>query len=141
MSVTTMSQRMLAAGAATGKFHSAMPAEYIEDVMQDTWGHMAPKVREIYTGHVLFSRGIYAGDYLVNDYDFRLADGTELDGGPWFFTDVHDQVLGWIAQKGDLNGGIWRFEGTFERLKNGKSRWRGKVIPMRLQYRFNRKKR
>lgn len=108
----------------------------IETAMQETWGHMAPKVREIYSGHVLFTKGIYAGDYCIIDFELRLADGTELDGGPWFYTDIHDQVLAWINAKGNRDGGIWRFDGTFERFKNGKSRWRGKVRPMRVEPRF-----
>lgn len=136
MSATAMSHRMLAAGVATGKFHAHQPAEYIEAVMQDTWGHLNPKVREVYSGHILFTRGAHASDYCVIDWEFKLPDGTELDSSPWLFTDMHDQVLNWIEAKGDRCGGIWQFDGTFERLKNGKSRWRGKVRPMRVTYRF-----
>lgn len=121
---------------AKGDLHPDTPPQYIEDVMQDTWGHLAPKVRKVYTGHILFTRGAHAGDYCVIEWTFRLPDGTELDNSPWLFTDMHDKVLDWIRAKDDRSGGIWRFDGTFERLKNGRSRWVGKVSPMRVTYRF-----
>ncbi|SCM79910.1 hypothetical protein KL86PLE_90703 [uncultured Pleomorphomonas sp.] len=119
---------------------SACPIpQYVEAVWQETWGHLQPKVCEVYSGFVLFGFGIH-GDHLLIDWDFKLPDGTELDGSPWLFEDMSDQVSDWIDQKGHRSGGIWQFDGTFERLKNGKSRWRGKVRPMRAVYRFKGKR-
>lgn len=109
--------------------------ENYERVWQDTWGHLAPKVREVYAGNILFTLGIH-GDITLIDWDFQLPDGSALDGSPWLLTDMTDQVCDWIEQKNNLRGGIWRFIGTFERLKNGKSRWRGKVKPQRVVDRF-----
>jgi hypothetical protein len=109
--------------------------KYVEDVWQGTWGHLAPRPRAVYSGYVLFTLGTH-GDITVINWDFTLPDKTELDGSPWFHVDLHDQVYRWIEQKNHLRGGIWQFDGTFERLKNGKSRWRGKVRPMRTVYRF-----
>ncbi len=128
MNVTAMSVRQ-----ARGMGH-VCPA-HVEAVMQDTWGHLAPKVRQIYAGEILFCLGVH-GDITIIDWDFKLADGTHLDGSPWLMTDMTDKVCDWIEEKGNLRGGIWRFKGTFERLKNGKSRWRGKVRPMRAVVRF-----
>ena len=129
-----------AATAAAARYaaspQSATPiAQYVEAVWQDTWDHLAPKARSVYTGFVLFTLGIH-GDIAVIDWSFALEDRTELDGSPWFHEDLHDRVWGWIEQKNIQRGCIWRFDGTFERLKNGKSRWRGKVRPMRVVYRF-----
>lgn len=113
--------------------------EQVETVWQDTWGHLAPKVREVYAGHIVFTLGIH-GDITLIHWEFELDDGTCLDGSPWLMEDMMDFVGNEIEKKRNLRGGIWRFDGTFERLKNGKGRWRGKTSPMRLQYRFPKKK-
>ncbi|SCW95741.1 hypothetical protein [Ancylobacter rudongensis] len=115
---------------------SATPIpQYVEAVWQDTWGHLAPKPRAVYRGSVLFTLGIH-GDLVAIDWSFKLEDDTELVGSPWFHEDLHEQMAIWAEQKKWFYGGIWRFDGSFERLKNGKSRWRGKVRPMRAVYRF-----
>lgn len=124
-----------AAVRAAAHLGDPFPENY-ERVWQETWGHLAPHVRQVYVGHVLFTLGCH-GDITVIDWDFELPDGMALEGSPWFHTDLHDQVWEWLQQKNLLRGGIWRFDGTFERLKNGKSRWRGKVRPMRVAYRFS----
>lgn len=109
--------------------------QYLDAAWQDTWGHLQPKVREAYSGFVLFTLGVH-GDITIIDWTFKLKDGTELDGSPWLLTDMTDQVCGWIEVEDNRRGGIWQFDGTFIRLRNGKSRWRGKVRSMRVQYRF-----
>lgn len=135
MSYTTAAARY----AASPQSATPIP-QYVEAVWQDTWGHLQPKVREIYSGFVLFTLGVH-GDITIIDWSFKLKDGTELDGSPWLLTDMTDQVCDWIDAKNNRGGRIWQFDGTFERLKNGKSRWRGKVRPMRVQYRFSGKRR
>lgn len=112
--------------------------EQVEDVWQQTWGHLAPKVREVYAGHIVFTLGCH-GDHTLIEWEFKLPDGTQLDASPWLHEDMVDFVADQIAAKKNFYGGIWRFDGTFERLKNGKGRWRGKTSAMRLQYRFPKK--
>lgn len=109
-----------------------------EIVYQETWGHLAPKVKEVYEGFILFTHGCH-GDITVIQWDFKLPDGTELDASPWLYRDMHDFVGDHIMAK-DHPGGIWRFDGTFKRNKNGTSRWTGKVRPMRVSYRFGGKR-
>ena len=135
MSYTTAAARY----AASPQSATPIP-QYVEAVWQDTWGHLQPKVREIYSGFVLFTLGVH-GDITIIDWSFKLKDETELGGSPWLLTDMTDQVCDWIDAKNNRRGRIWQFDGTFERLKNGKSRWRGKVRPMRVQYRFSGKRR
>ncbi|RWH52266.1 MAG: hypothetical protein E5V72_01460 [Mesorhizobium sp.] len=108
-------------------------------VLAETWGHLAPKVREIYSGYILFTLGCH-GDITLIDWEFKQPDGTELNSSPWFYEDINDFIGREIEKKGNRHGGIWRFDGTFERLKNGKSRWRGKTSPMRAVLRFPRRK-
>lgn len=133
MSYTTAAARY----AASPQSPTPIP-QYVEAVWQDTWGHLAPKARKTYQGFTIFTLGIH-GDVTIIDWEFKLANGEDLAGSPWFHEDIHNQVGDWIEKKDYLRGGIWRFDGTFERLKNGKSRWRGKVRPMRIVYRFKQK--
>lgn len=111
--------------------------ENTESVLQSTWGHLSPKARETYTGFILFTHGCH-GDITAIDWEFRLPDGTELDSSPWFYTDLHDMIGELICdrKKPLMCGGVWQWEGTFRRNKNGTSKWSGKTRPMRLTYRF-----
>lgn len=115
--------------------HMGVCPVHVENVWQDTWGHLAPKAREIYHGFTIFTLGVH-GDITIIDWEYETPEGLVLDGSPWFHDDHTDKVCEWIEAKNNLRGGIWRFDGTFERLKNGNARWRGKVSAMRLAYRF-----
>ena len=55
-------------------------ARYQAAVMQNTWGHLAPKPGRAYIGHVVFAYGAY-GDIVPIRCEF---DG--LDDSPWFLT-------------------------------------------------------
>jgi hypothetical protein len=113
--------------------------QYVEAVWQDTWGHLAPKAQEPYRGFILFTFGVH-GDLTVIDWDFKLVNGEGLPGSPWFHEDLHDFVGRQIEKKGHRHGGVWRFDGTFLRHKNGRSRWSGKTSPMHVVYRFPKKR-
>lgn len=103
------------------------PAEaaYKELVMRDTWGHLAPKSQTTYTGYVLFTLGCY-GDIVVINYEFNDDHHNELPGSPWFADDLMDFVVKQIDQ---VEGGtILRFEGSYRKFKNGKSRFSGSIL-------------
>lgn len=109
------------------------PGNY-EAVLQDTWGHLAPK-EFLYSGFILFTHGCH-GDITLIDWEFKSPDGEELASSPWFYSDIHEMVGDLIIKKDLMRTGIWRWEGTFRRLKNGKSRWSGQHRPQRLSNRF-----
>jgi hypothetical protein len=107
----------------------------VEAVYQDTWGHLAPKVKEYYTGFILWTLTIH-GDILPIDWEFKDSTGDHLPGSPWFATDLSDHLCQEIDRGRNHSGGIWRWEGTFIRNKNGTSRFSGKSRPQRCVDRF-----
>ena len=113
----------------------------VDQVLQETWSHLAPKARVLYQGHILIAKSTFSGEgVVVLDYTFTDPEGQELESSPWFYHDICDFAHNQVAHRRDAGGwGVWRWEGSFERLKNGKSRWRGKTRPQRLVDRFQRK--
>jgi hypothetical protein len=107
----------------------------VEAVYQNTWGHLAPKVKETYTGFILWTFTIYS-DVMPIDWGFKTAAGDELPGSPWFATDLFDHLGSEVNRGCNHYGGIWRWEGTFIRNKNGTSKFAGKSRPQRCINRF-----
>lgn len=101
----------------------------VEAVLQDTWGHMRAEPGRVYSGHVIFAHSCNR-DTTVLDWQFE-----DLSGGPWF----PHQLMEFIDSRvpvGTEGFRIWRFDGTFTEMKNGKARFRGKVRPQRVVNRF-----
>lgn len=105
-------------------------AEYINRVNINTWGHLAPKQGRIYTGWVVFTAGCFDDITII---DFKLED---LSSSPWFFEDINNFVCDQVIKKNIEAGQVWRWDGTFRVLKNGKSRWSGKTRSCRINTRF-----
>jgi hypothetical protein len=83
------------------------------EVMQETWGHLAPNPNREYTGSVLFTHGAY-GDLTAISVDF---DG--LDDSPWFYEHLHD----WFVNAAGF---------TNPRIRNAPN-MTGEVPPHRLE--------
>jgi hypothetical protein len=101
----------------------------VEAVLHDTWGHMKAEQGRVYTGHVIFAHTCNR-EVTVLDWSFE-----DLSGGPWF----PEQLMEFISGKVPIETEefrLWRFEGTFRELKNGRSRFSGKVRPQRVVDRF-----
>lgn len=73
-------------------------------VMQETWGHLAPKRSRSYKGSIVFALGCF-GDLAVVEVDFA-----GLPDSPWFHEDMHR----WIWDQ-NPEAGIYRFAGTYRR--------------------------
>lgn len=105
-------------------------AEYRERVYVSTWGHLAPKPQTTYTGWVVFTLSCFGNITVI---DWKLG---ELDSSPWFYRDLHDFVDRQIDKHQIDPGQVWRWDGTFRVLKNGRSRWSGRTRPCRINMRF-----
>jgi hypothetical protein len=93
-------------------------AEYRAQVEADTWGHLAPKSRKVYKGFILFAYGEY-GDLMPIKVNFE-----DLPDSPWFFDDMLDFLWKFSDKP---KGEVYRFDGTYTKLKNGKGRFVGKT--------------
>ena len=92
------------------------------DVLQDTWGHLAPEVGRKYSGDILFTCAS-DGEIVAINYDFK-----GLDGGPWLYEDVNE----FIGEKASDRGTVYRFTGTYRKCKNGRAIFSGKVKKVKL---------
>jgi hypothetical protein len=52
------------------------------EVIQDTWGHLAPEKRQVYKGYIIYTYDGY-GDTTILDVEFE-----GLDSSPWLCADV-----------------------------------------------------
>lgn len=93
-------------------------ARYREQVMRDTWGHLAPTKNRTYRGFIVFAIGCYGSDELnptVLSIDFK-----GLDDSPWLFDELAE-FLGkpqWNTdRKRWKTGCVYRFDGAFKNYK------------------------
>lgn len=93
-------------------FGTAVPKP--EEVLRDTWGHMAAKPKKEYTGYVIFAASCYdSGELSAIKVEFKDAQGRELNGGPWMYDAVQELMC---AQKVD-RGEVYRWEGRVKDYK------------------------
>lgn len=91
--------------------------KYREDVIQNTWGHLAPKVHIKYYGYIIVATSVFRYTYLL-DYDFK-----NLSGGPWLAEDVGDFMFNSNFTH-DVSS-IYRFDGWYKKFKNGNYQFGG----------------
>lgn len=85
------------------------PAEaiYKEKLLQQTWGHLAPRRGKTYRGYFIFAVGCFGCDDL-NPTPIECEFG-KLAESPWFYNSLID----FIGEMGTEAGGVYRWEGTF----------------------------
>lgn len=81
-------------------------ARYRAQVLEDTWGHLAPRKNKAYRGHVIFALGCFGSDALNPTV---LVCEIGLDGSPWFF----DALIDFCHSLGGEEGGVYRWDGAF----------------------------
>lgn len=96
-------------------------AHYREQVMQATWGHLAPQRNIAYPGSIVFAVGCYGSDPLnptVLSCGFK-----DLDDSPWFF----DAMSEFLSSRTFKPGAVYRFDGSFKNY-----RFRGKITKQEI---------
>lgn len=84
---------------------NAYGARWEADVMQDTWGHLAPEPGRVYAGTFVVAHGCY------DDLAVISAEFADLPDSPWFHEHLHD----WISDQATEPGKVYRFTGTYSR--------------------------
>lgn len=98
-------------------------AKYREDVLQDTWGHLAPKKNKTYRGYLTFAIGCY--DHGSSNPTPLKVQFPGLDHSPWLYDFIHEQLQNWQNGKGRRRrtkerfavGHVYRFDGVFRNYK------------------------
>jgi hypothetical protein len=91
-------------------YEAFAPAEqrYKEQVMADTWGHLALKENKTYKGFIIFAIGCFGNDPLnptVLKCEFK-----GLNSSPWFF----DAMSKFLSQQKTKEGCVYCFDGTIK---------------------------
>ncbi len=87
-----------------------------QDVMQDTFGHLAPKKGQSYKGTMIYAHGEY-GDIVLLASDFK-----KLDSSPWLF-DAMQEYLGEHCEE----EGVYKWKGQFTKIHDGTYCFGGKI--------------
>jgi len=95
-------------------------AVYKANVMAQTFGHLAPKPKNIYSGWALFTLTAF-GDTCIIDFEFN-----NLDASPWFNEDILDYIGAFTDTiPKNKNFGVYKFSGTYQKYKNAKFKFKG----------------
>lgn len=88
-------------------------------VMEGTWGHLAPEPRRRYDGAIVFAVSYYTGQgSMIVDVDFP-----GLPSSPWFYEALCD----WLDDQEQPEGAVYRFTGSYMRYRNGSSKFTGSI--------------
>lgn len=88
-------------------------------ITAQTFGHLAPKPKTDYKGWILFTLTAF-GDTCLIDFEFG-----DLDASPWFNIDCVEYVADY-TDKLKQDFGVFRWEGTYKKYKNGNCKFKGK---------------
>lgn len=92
-------------------------------VINDTFGHLAPKAKQVYEGYILFTLTSF-GDTCIIDFEF---DG--LNSSPWFNTDILDYIFKYTEKLPKTKYfGVYRFNGTYKKFKTGSYKFTGEIV-------------
>ena len=86
------------------------------EIMQDTWGHLAPKKGNSYKGYMIWAYGGW-GDIILLDAAFE-----KLSDSPWLFNSMQE----YIGEHFDSEG-LYKWEGYFKKLDKECYRFVGKI--------------
>lgn len=81
--------------------------KYRQEVLADTWGHLAPKRNKAYRGRIVFATGCF-GDDPLNPVAL-FCEFADLDSSPWFF----DAMSEFLSEQDTEPGMVYEFTGTF----------------------------
>ena len=79
-------------------------ANYRARVLEETWGHLAPKENKTYRGHIIFADSVFQNEVCVLECEFG-----KLDSSPWFY----DALMEFLHAAEHKPGTVWRWDGTF----------------------------
>jgi hypothetical protein len=82
-------------------------AHYKEEVMRQTWGHLAPKRNKRYKGRVVFAVGCFSSDYL-NPTPI-VCEFKDLESSPWFYSALNEYLQSLKVEEGK----VYEFTGKF----------------------------
>jgi len=86
---------------------------YDDAILQDTWGHLAPKKNVSYKCEILFSCSDFGNDPCI-PIDFNFEHN--LESSPWLYECVQDLISKFKLNQ-ERKAGIYLFKGTFRNFR------------------------
>ena len=83
-------------------------AKHKDNVMQSTWGHLAPKKNKSYKGTIVFAIGCYGNSTTVLSVEFK-----DLDDSPWLYEAIHE----FLFEQDTEVGNVYMFTGALKNYK------------------------
>ena len=87
-----------------------------KQVMQETWGHLAPRKGQSYKGYMVYAHSGY-GDIVLIDSGFE-----NLSDSPWLYENMQD----FIAENGN-GSNVYRWDGRYKVSADGHYCFEGKI--------------
>jgi hypothetical protein len=103
-----------------------------DQVMRETWGHLAPNHRQIYEGFILFTHTAWNK---IEPIEFEFKN---LEMSPWLFEQMNEFISKKELLKNDGSFGVFIFTGKYQLYNNGNYRFSGKIKKVKIK--FNLKK-
>jgi hypothetical protein len=109
-------------------------APYVQGVMYNTWGHLAPKIGVTYKGWILFGTNAFGTmNPQLLDAEFEEPNNDLMPSSPW----SHEHIEDYLFKRFDLHyrnkktkhfkpGCVYKFHGTYTIYKNGSHSFNGK---------------
>jgi hypothetical protein len=90
-------------------------AHYRQQVLKETWGHLAPKKNRKYKGFIVFAIGCFGSDHL--NPTVLSCELKDLESSPWFY----EALCEWLSDQQECDdeksafkiGNVYRFDGFF----------------------------
>lgn len=98
--------------------YSGPLAKQYNAVINNTWGHLAPKPRARHKGHIVFAKTCYNQEVVIE------SEFAGLNESPWQYEALHDYIHETLNTKEE---GIYRFDGDVYMCLNGKFKFSGTI--------------
>lgn len=102
-------------------------------VMQDTWGHLAPDKGTRYPGYMVIAASCFGdGSVAIVAWEFGA-----LASSPWTYEETQEFAVDAVEKmrnrrKDKNRAGVFRFDGYYREFKKGGGRFYGKVRRVRV---------
>lgn len=102
------------------------------EIQARTFGHLAPKPKVEHRGWIIFTLTAF-GDTCIIDFEFN-----NLEASPWFNSDILTYIGDYTDSLPDTkNYGVYRYQGSYKKFKNGNCKFKGKVVEIPCRGNFN----
>lgn len=90
-------------------------AKYREAVLQQTWGHLAPRRNKKYHGRIVYSFGVFDSGHL--NPTVLVCALADLDSSPWFYDNLHEFLDKEAPKVEDNVGKVFEWKGYFRNYR------------------------